>query len=181
MKRTPRKSKSVASKKDQAVGYTDLLNDVACLVDMARKTSARTINAIMTATYWSVGWRIVEHEQGGRRRAEYGEETLKCLSADLGIRFGRGYSLSNVKQFRQFYLAFKGFRNSQTVSDQSVTCSSGNDSEIWQTLSAESDLGEIAALVEGSVDREQKRTKATKGGTACCRPQESQQHADHRS
>ena len=59
------------------------------LIKEERRVSARTVNAIMTATYWEIGRRIVESEQEGKRRAGYGEELLKKLSADLTGRFGR--------------------------------------------------------------------------------------------
>jgi predicted nuclease of restriction endonuclease-like (RecB) superfamily len=59
----------------------------------------------MTATYWEIGRRIVEFEQSGKPRAEYGEEVLKRLADDLTTRFGRGFSRFNLGRFRQFYLA----------------------------------------------------------------------------
>jgi len=61
---------------------------------------------VMTATYWELGRRIVEFEQGGERRAGYGEELIKRLADDLGRRFGRGYSYPNLSKFRQFYLSY---------------------------------------------------------------------------
>src|SRR5437667_10989927 len=60
----------------------------------------------MTATYWEIGRRIVEFEQRGKKRAQYGEELLQRLAQDLTARFGRGFSYPNVNKFRQFYLAF---------------------------------------------------------------------------
>ncbi len=60
----------------------------------------------MTATYWEIGRRIVEHEQQGEQRAAYGRELLGRLSADLRTRFGRGFSRQNLQQMRQFYLLF---------------------------------------------------------------------------
>ena len=60
----------------------------------------------MTATYWEFGRRIVEFEQGGSKRAAYGEELLRTLSADLSTRFGRGFSVDNLELFRAFYLAY---------------------------------------------------------------------------
>ena len=62
--------------------YEGLLQGVVHLLERARTASARSINAIMTSTYWEIGRRIVEFEQGGKLRAEYGEELLKQLSAD---------------------------------------------------------------------------------------------------
>jgi predicted nuclease of restriction endonuclease-like (RecB) superfamily len=70
----------------------------------------------MTATYWEIGRRIVEHDQRGSERARYGEGLLKRLAADLNQRFGRGFSLSNLKQFRTFYLAYRPLGKSQTPS-----------------------------------------------------------------
>jgi hypothetical protein len=56
----------------------------------------------MTPTYWEIGRRIVESEQRGRRRAEYGEALLKNLAFDLTAKFGRGFSLANLKNIRKF-------------------------------------------------------------------------------
>jgi hypothetical protein len=83
--------------------YSELLTSVVELLDQARKYSARSINAVMTATYWELGRRVVEHEQGGRRRAGYGEELIKRLAADLSARFGRGFSWRNLFLMREFY------------------------------------------------------------------------------
>ncbi|MEX1223413.1 MAG: DUF1016 N-terminal domain-containing protein, partial [Pirellulales bacterium] len=64
----------------------------------------------MTATYWEIGRRIVEFEQGGEARAEYGAELLKRLGADLTTQFGRGFSKSNLFQMRGFYLGWEIFQ-----------------------------------------------------------------------
>lgn len=97
--------------------YSVMLERVVGLIDQARRTSARSVNAIMTATYWLIGWHIVEFEQKGKRRAEYGDALLKKMSADLTARCGKGYSLTNLKQFRQFYLSYSAAKKSQTLSD----------------------------------------------------------------
>ena len=70
--------------------YSALIKDLSGLLESARRAAARTVNAVMTATYWEIGRRIVEFEQGGEKRAEYGAELLKTLAADLTRRFGRG-------------------------------------------------------------------------------------------
>ena len=57
----------------------------------------------MTATYWAIGQRIVQHEQTGRARAGYGAQLLTQLSVDLTSRFERGFGLTNRKQFRKYY------------------------------------------------------------------------------
>ena len=101
------------------VGYAGIVEGIVDLLEAARRASARSVNAIMTATYWEIGRRIVECEQAGERRAEYGAEVLKRLSAALTERFGRGFGLSNLKQMRMFYVCFSGLAIGQTASDQS--------------------------------------------------------------
>jgi predicted nuclease of restriction endonuclease-like (RecB) superfamily len=86
--------------------YRGLIGGIADLLEASRRSAARTVNALMTATYWEIGRRIVEFEQRGATRAGYGEELLAQLAADLGARFGRGFSRFNLGRFRQFYLAF---------------------------------------------------------------------------
>jgi hypothetical protein len=89
-----------------ATGYGDLVSDIGELLEAARRTTTRSVNAIMTATYWEIGRRIVEFEQRGAERAQYGKELLKRLSAELTARFGRGFSRHNLARFRNFYLLF---------------------------------------------------------------------------
>jgi predicted nuclease of restriction endonuclease-like (RecB) superfamily len=86
--------------------YDAMLKRVVKLIDEARRSSARTVNAIMTATYWLVGRHIVEFEQKGKRRAEYGEKLLPQLAADLKARYGRGFEVDNLQRMRLFYLAY---------------------------------------------------------------------------
>lgn len=74
----------------------------------------------MTATYWEVGRRIVEFEQGGQERAAYGEALIERLSADLSARFGRGFSRQNLWQMRLFYTAWSADQIPQTLSGESV-------------------------------------------------------------
>ncbi len=96
--------------------YGGLLAGMVSLVKEARRCSARTVNAIMTATYWEIGRRVVESEQAGRHRAGYGEALLKRLSDDLTSRFGRGFSPDNIENMRRFYLAFEVVEISETAS-----------------------------------------------------------------
>lgn len=86
--------------------YSALFQGVSSLLEASRHVAARSVNAIMTTTYWEIGKRIVEHEQGGKARAEYGEVLLKKLGADLSSVHGRGYGWRNLFQMRAFYLAF---------------------------------------------------------------------------
>ena len=84
---------------------------------LSAKTQARSaVNDAMVQAYWHVGRLIVEDEQGGERRAEYGKGVLSELSRRLSAEFGKGFSSTNLKLFRQFYLAFP---ISHTLCDQS--------------------------------------------------------------
>lgn len=99
-------ARSKAAKPAPRHSYPLLLRNVVALLDEARHASARTVNVIMTATYWQVGRHIIEFEQTGERRAGYGQQLLDKLSADLSKRFGRGFSADNLETMRLFYLAY---------------------------------------------------------------------------
>ncbi len=86
--------------------YSGLVGGVSELLDTARRASVRTVNVFMTATYWEIGRRIVEFEQGGQDRANYGDAIVDRLAQDLPTRLGRGYSRRNVFLMRAFFLAF---------------------------------------------------------------------------
>ena len=95
--------------------YEVLLSDVTRLLEHARRSAGRAVNAVMSATYWQIGRRIVEEEQKGAKRASYGEELVASLAKDLTTRFGRGFSRTNVFQMRQFFLAYR--EKIQTLSE----------------------------------------------------------------
>lgn len=99
-----------------ADGYSEVHAAIVALLEAARRAAARNVNALMSASYWAIGRRIVESEQGGAARAGYGEALLRRLSADLTTRFGRGFSERNLEQMRLFYL---GWPIPQTLSAQS--------------------------------------------------------------
>lgn len=115
-------------------GYQAMLADLVRLVDAGRSAAARAVNAVMTATYWAIGRRIVEHEQRGAHRAGYGEELLKRLAKDLTAKAGRGFSERNLEQMRRFYLTWP---ISQTLSAESPPAL-GRGPQIPQTVSATS-------------------------------------------
>ncbi len=100
--------------------YGSLVGDITKLLEHSRRASARSVNAIMTATYWEIGRRIVEFEQKGEKRAEYGKAIIERLSSDLSSKFGRGFSRQNLQQMRQFYLSFPSERICQTPSGKST-------------------------------------------------------------
>ena len=75
--------------------YQQIHNGIVRLLDTARTETVRSINALMTATYWEIGRRIVEFEQGGESRAAYGTQLIERLSVDLSQRYKRGFSMVN--------------------------------------------------------------------------------------
>ncbi|MFV0555293.1 MAG: YhcG family protein [Mangrovibacterium sp.] len=85
---------------------TNLYSQVAELLNLARTQVARTINSTMTQTYFEIGRLIVEDEQGGEARAEYGKYILEDLSKRLTPEFGKGFSKRNLEQMRKFYLTY---------------------------------------------------------------------------
>ena len=74
----------------EAARYDAVFDEVSQIVEAARRSAARSVNAVMTAAYWLIGRHVVELEQEGRSRAEYGKETVDRLAADLSARYGRG-------------------------------------------------------------------------------------------
>ena len=99
--------------------YSSLINDISSILETARRTSARAVNTILTATYWEVGRRIVEYEQHGAERAIYGKNLLLNLSSDLTKNFGKGFSVDNLELMRHFFLTFPVKRISVTPSRKS--------------------------------------------------------------
>lgn len=93
--------------KDLALPYnSDFINDIKQIVAQARQKTYTAINSAMVDAYWQMGKRIVEQEQQGKDRANYGSQLLKSLSKELTTEFGKGFSANSLYYFRQFYLAF---------------------------------------------------------------------------
>ena len=86
--------------------YLGLIAELASLIEQGRRVAVRYVNTALVATYWLMGRRIVEFEQKGKERAEYGEALLKKISADLTPRFGKGFTERNIEHMRQFYLTY---------------------------------------------------------------------------
>jgi len=113
--RTPKAVKGAAV----PAGYAGIHGGIVELLDAARQAAARSVNALMTASYWEIGRRIVEAEQQGKRRAGYGEQLIARLSADLTARFGRGFSPDNLENMRRFFAAYPLEAISETLSRNS--------------------------------------------------------------
>ena len=86
-----------------------LLAHIGEALESGRKNAVSRINEAIVETYWTIGKYIVDFEQAGNEKAEYGSETLKRLSKDLTLRYGNGFGLSNVYRMRQLYTAFPIF------------------------------------------------------------------------
>jgi predicted nuclease of restriction endonuclease-like (RecB) superfamily len=108
----------------------ELFQQVVALLQDARQQVLRTVNSTMTYTYFEIGRRIVQEEQNGKERAEYGKKILKGLSEQLTNEFGKGFSLRNLEQIRQFYFTYS----------KSETLSSILQLQNTQSLTAELEL-----------------------------------------
>jgi predicted nuclease of restriction endonuclease-like (RecB) superfamily len=80
--------------------------DISAILQEGRKTAVSSVNTVMVKTYWLIGKRIIEQEQHGQERANYGEHLIKELSRYLGDNFGKGFSVANLWNFKKFYLTF---------------------------------------------------------------------------
>ncbi|MCX5797976.1 MAG: DUF1016 N-terminal domain-containing protein [Proteobacteria bacterium] len=106
--------------------YGSLLERIAHILIEARGKVVREINRTQVLAYWEIGREIVEYEQKGKERAEYGAELIIRLSQDMTKKFGRGFSERNLEQMRKFYILFSQIpqtvsaesQKSQTVSDK---------------------------------------------------------------
>ena len=87
-------------------------SEVRAILQLARIQAAHAVNTAMVEAYWSIGQRIVKEEQGGKSKAQYGKRILEALSQNLTQEFGKGFSLANLRNMRQFYLSCpeKGIR-----------------------------------------------------------------------
>lgn len=94
---------------------SNLLEDVRDLLRQARRQAYAAANFLMVEAYWRIGHRIVQEEQGGKNRADYGSYLIRTLARQLGEEFGRGVSVANLKNFRQFYLTFPDFEKSYAL------------------------------------------------------------------
>jgi predicted nuclease of restriction endonuclease-like (RecB) superfamily len=109
--------------------YDNIRTGIVELLKAARSAATRNVNSIMTATYWEIGRRIVQSEQAGEKRAEYGEVLIQRLAEDLSDSFGRGFGARNLAQMRSFYLAWSEEKILQTLSAKSSTTILFNDIE----------------------------------------------------
>jgi hypothetical protein len=93
----------------------NLYYHISELLSIARKNVLQSVNSTMTNTYFEIGKLIVEEEQNGKQRADYGKQLIIDLSKELTTEYGKGFSATNLKQMRSFYLTYS---KGQTVSDE---------------------------------------------------------------
>lgn len=93
--------------------YTYLINEIGNLLEKGREQAAQSVNTVLVQTYWLIGRHIVEFEQSGKEKAEYGSNLLDVLSKDLTQLYGKGFGRSNLFYMRKLYLSFQ---NSGTLS-----------------------------------------------------------------
>lgn len=95
-----------------------LVNDLRSIVSKARSKAFAAVNYSLVERNWRIGQRIVEQEQNGASRAEYGKHVIEVASAALTEEFGKGFSETNIMNFKKFYLKFKELTIPQTVSEE---------------------------------------------------------------
>ncbi|GHU32260.1 hypothetical protein AGMMS50256_22060 [Betaproteobacteria bacterium] len=135
--------------------YGDIHGGIVALLEAARQAAARSVNVLMTATYWEIGRRIVEFEQGGKGRAAYSHELLKRLSLDLTAQFGRGFSADNLEQMRLFYQAYPSSQISETASRKSPAIPPLENSETASRKSDQTDAAENSESLSRNFDLSQ--------------------------
>ena len=111
------------------------VEDIKQIVATAKTQAYRAVNLLQVASNWLLGWRIVEQEQHGKAKADYGAYVIKLASETLTQEFGKGYSETNIRSFRKFYLIFREFEIQQTLPVEL-------NNMIQQTLSAESETSQ---------------------------------------
>jgi predicted nuclease of restriction endonuclease-like (RecB) superfamily len=99
---------------------SEFVDHVKSLIMEGQRHIVRNINAAMLITYYQIGRRIIEEEQHGRGRAEYGLELLINLSKELSADFGRGYSVDNLQYMRKFYLTYSKYETLSRISSDSI-------------------------------------------------------------
>ena len=131
---------------ERNVPYQTVFGDVSKIIDAARESAVRSVNAAMTAAYWLIGRRIVEFEQSGEERAEYGAALIERLAEDLTGRFDRGFSRQNVQNMRLFYLSYPIEKIRQTLSGKLPA------SPRWRIRQTPSGISEAASIELGFDD-----------------------------
>src|SRR3989344_6560703 len=118
--------------------FNNIYSNIKEVLDLARKNVVRNVNFEMVQAYWNIGRIIVEEEQKGKERAEYGSYLIKEISKRLTQDFGKGFGISNIKDMREFYSIFKKshalpgqFKNYYTVHNKSIKVNALRSELTW--------------------------------------------------
>ena len=98
--------------------HDSFVSDLKSIANEARSQAYRAADHLLVVRNWLIGWRIVEQEQAGKERAEYGKKVLEVASQTLTQEFGKGFGLTSIKNMRSFYLTFSNLQISQAMLDQ---------------------------------------------------------------
>lgn len=83
------------------------VNDIKTIIEQGKQAAYSSVNLVMINTYWNIGRRIVEEEQNGDARAEYGKQLIDKIAVELTIEYGNNYEARRLRDYRQFYLLFR--------------------------------------------------------------------------
>ncbi len=100
-------SEKKVNKSTSIANIEKLYSNIKHIIEEGKNEAYRAVNFAMVQTYWHIGKLILEEEQSGKQRAEYGEEAIKQLSLRLTVEYGKGFNETNLKYMRQFYTVFK--------------------------------------------------------------------------
>jgi hypothetical protein len=126
----------------QPAAYTTLKETIGDILQQGRTEAAKAVNTVLLQSYWQIGRHIVEFEQKGSKKAQYGNQLLTKLSKDLTLELGKGFSRSNLFLIRKLYLTFSKI---QTVSGKS---------ESYETLSSLLSWSHYAEILKSDNDLE---------------------------
>ena len=159
--------------------YQSLVGGVASVIEDARRTAARSVNAAMTAAYWLIGRHILEFEQGGRDRGEYGGKVVERLAADLSRRYGRGFSFRNLWQMRAFYIAWPVLHPEQAIPEAADRKLQTVSAELGQAQKLQAASGESLRQLDRQINSQfYERTALSKDKAKMLRKGERAQPAD---
>lgn len=97
-----------------SISFSAFVADIRDIIYKGKNTAISSVNSVMIATYWNIGKRIVEEEQQGKSRADYGKRLIEALAYELSNEFGSGFSKRYLAYFRKFYLSFPDLKILQT-------------------------------------------------------------------
>lgn len=130
----------------------ELFDRVAAILEKGRANVVRAVNSQMVLTYWLIGREIVHEIQGGEDRAAYGQQVMRELSKQLSQRYGRGFSLTNLQYFRQFFTVYQN-RVPELTPIHHIGCGESDPMEKGHIKSAQSKKTPIRHIGGGESDK----------------------------